>query len=47
MSSHPLYWLLFVTLILVIAFAVWSFASTKGHEKSPEKGLGGPNDPMG
>jgi hypothetical protein len=47
MSSHPLYWLVFVTMIAVIGIAVWSFASTKGHDKSPNEGLGGPNDPLG
>lgn len=47
MSGHPLYWLVFVTLIVVIAFAGWSFFSTKGHSKDPTKGLGGPNDPLG
>ena len=47
MSSHPLYLLVFVTLAVVIAFAAWSFLSTKGHEKDPNKGLGGPNDPLG
>jgi hypothetical protein len=50
MSSHPLYWLLFATLLIVVAIAIWSFISTKSHEKTGGKGtstgLGGPHDPM-
>jgi hypothetical protein len=50
MSSHPLFWLLFVTLFIVIAIGVWSYMSTRGHEKTGGKGtatgLGGPHDPM-
>jgi hypothetical protein len=50
MSSHPLYWLLFVTLLIVVAIAGWSLMSTAAHQKSGGKGassgLGGPHDPM-
>ena len=48
MSSHPLYWLVFATMILVIGAAAWSWISTKRRQTTGGRtsGLGGPNDPM-
>jgi hypothetical protein len=49
MPTHPLFWLLAVTLILVMLFAGWSWLSADRHQKTGGKtdGLGGPNDPLG
>ena len=48
MSSHPLYLLVFVTFLLVVAFLVWNLLSVKRNQKTGGKtsGIGGPNDPM-
>jgi len=48
MSGHPLYLLVFVTFLLVLAFVVWSLLSTKKSQLPGEtkSGIGGPNDPM-
>ncbi len=49
MSGHPLFWLLFVTLIVFGGVGVWSWKSTDRHQKTGGKtsGLGGDNDPLG
>jgi hypothetical protein len=48
MSGHPLYWLVFLTFILLIGFLVWSKISTKEHQRTGGNttGFGGPNDPL-
>jgi hypothetical protein len=48
MSTHPLYLLVFVTFLLVLAFLVWNLVSVRRHQKTGGKtsGIGGPNDPM-
>jgi hypothetical protein len=45
---HPLFLLVFVTLIAVIAFATWNLQSTRRHQQTGgnTEGLGGPNDPL-
>lgn len=48
MSGHPLYFLVFATLFLLVAFLVWSKISTKRSQETGGKtsGIGGPNDPI-
>jgi hypothetical protein len=48
MSTHPLYLLVFVTLLCVVAFLLWNLLSVKRHQQTGGKtsGIGGPNDPM-
>jgi hypothetical protein len=48
MSSHPLFQLAFITLLLVIGFLVWNLLSVKKNQKTggDTTGIGGPNDPM-
>jgi hypothetical protein len=46
MSGHPLYWLVFVTFLLLVAFLGWSKISTKRSQQGKQSGLGGPNDPL-
>jgi hypothetical protein len=45
---HPLFILAFATFLAVVAFAIWSFASTKRHQKTGgnTSGIGGPADPL-
>ena len=48
MLGHPLFWLAFVTFVLVIGFAVWNYLSVKRNQETGGKtdGIGGPNDPL-
>ncbi len=48
MSGHPLFWLLFATLFIVIVFAAWNVISTRRrHKHGPDvSGIGGRNDPL-
>jgi hypothetical protein len=48
MSSHPLYWLAFLTFLLVLGFLIWNRVSVHRNQVTGGKtsGLGGPNDPM-
>ena len=48
MSDHPLYWLAFLTFIVVAGFAVWNLISTRRQQKhgGNVSGPGGPNDPL-
>jgi hypothetical protein len=48
MSRHPLYWLAFLTFIVVAGFAGWNLMSTRRRQKAGDNvsGLGGPNDPL-
>jgi hypothetical protein len=48
MSGHPLFLLAILTLLLVLAFAVWSLSSTLRRHKYGENvpGVGGRNDPL-
>jgi hypothetical protein len=48
MSGHPLYWLVFVTFILLLGFLGWSKISTKQSQKTGgnTSGFGGPKDPL-
>jgi hypothetical protein len=49
MSIHPVYLLLFVTLLLVAAFAVWNLLSTRRQQKYGTDNISGPggkNDPL-
>jgi hypothetical protein len=52
-SSHlalhfPLFWLVIVTLGVVLVAAVWNYISTHRQKKygSQVKGMGGKNDPL-
>jgi hypothetical protein len=49
MSIHPVYLLLFVTLLLVAAFAAWNLLSTRRQQKHGTDNISGPggkNDPL-
>jgi hypothetical protein len=48
MSGHPLFWLLFVTLIAFGGFGAWSYMSAHRNQKTGgnTSGVGGPNDPL-
>ena len=44
---HPLFWLAFVTFLLVVGFLVWNRASTARHSFGRKAtGIGGVNDPL-
>lgn len=48
MTDFPLFWLVIVTMLIVIGFAAWNYMSTKRRQKhgADTKGVGGDNDPM-
>ncbi len=49
MLIHPVYLLLFVTLLLVAAFAAWNLLSTRRQQKYGTDNISGPggkNDPL-
>ncbi len=45
---HPIWILAFVTLAAAAGFAIWSFSSTRQHQKTGghSSGIGGPADPL-
>jgi hypothetical protein len=44
--GHPLFLLLLLTLLILLAFLGWNLISTRRRHAGKTEGLGGPNDPL-